>query len=129
MGIITDMYKYETHLIRSQAATPTIKIAYHDVTMQDMFERPEYVAELKQMQEIIDNVQSQITEFRRKGLTPTAVLINHVTLRWFRGSASEIYVPAHKRPHTEHVCDLFMGLEVGVINDNNSSKIYVRVVI
>lgn len=133
MGVGTDTYTYETRSITPQECTlektPTIKIAYQDITMQDMFERPEYVSRLKQTQEIIDNVQSQITELHRKRLIPTAVLINHVTLRWLRGSAPEIYIPAYKRSHTEHVCDLFMGLEVGVVDDNNSNKAYIRVVV
>lgn len=43
MGISTNLYEYETHPVNPQecAQAPTIRIAYQDVTMNDMFTRPE----------------------------------------------------------------------------------------
>ena len=131
MRITTDIYTYETRSITPKECTlektPTIKIACHDVTMQDMFERPEYVKELKQLQEMIDNVQWQMAELYRKGLTPTAVLVNRIALHLVKCYPVEgLYVMAFRRQDTK--MDTFMGLDVAVV-DIEDSESYVRVVV
>ena len=127
MGISTNTYEYETCSVTPQAATPTIKIAYQDVTMQDMFERPKYVAELKQLQDVIDNVKDQIVTLRRKGLTPTAVIVDRKTeYLMLTASNNGLYTPvcmtADKR------ADTFMGLDIA-INPSPRDEPYVRVVV
>lgn len=127
MGISTNIYDYEIRSVIPQAATPTIKIAYHDVTMQDMFERPKYVAELKQLQDVIDNVKDQIVTLRRKGLTPTAVIVDRKT-EYLMMSASNngLYTPVYMT--VDNKADTFMGLDIA-INPSRRDVQYIRVVV
>lgn len=127
MGISTNIYDYETRSVTPQAAAPTIKIAYQDVTMQDMFERPKYVAELKQLQDVIDNVKDQIVTLRRKGLTPTAVIVDHKTEYLMMSAPNNgLCVPAYMA--VDMRADTFMGLDIA-INPSPRDEPYVRVVV
>ena len=127
MRITTDVYEYETRSLTPQECVPTIKIAYHDVTMQDMFERPKYVAELKQLQDVIDNVKDQIVTLHREGLTPTAVIVDRKTeYLMLTAPNNGLYTPvgmtADKR------ADTFMGLDIA-INPSQRDVQYIRVVV
>ena len=127
MGITTDIYEYETYQARYQECVPTIRIAYQDVTMQDMFERPKYVAELKQLQDVIDNVKDQIVVLRRKGLTPTAVIVDRKTEYLMMSAANNgLYIPAYYT--VDMRADTFMGLDVA-INPSQRDVQYIRVVV
>lgn len=127
MEVSTNIYEHETRSVTPQAATPTIKIAYQDVTMQDMFERPKHVAELKQLQNVIDNVKDQIVTLRRKGLTPTAVIVDYKT-EYLMMSASNngLYIPAYMT--VDNKADAFMGLDIA-INPSQRDVQYIRVVV
>ena len=127
MGLSTNIYDYEIRSVIPQAAAPTIKIAYQDVTMQDMFERPKYVAELKQLQDVIDNIKDQIVVLRRKGLTPTAVIVDRKTEYLMMSAANNgLYIPAYYT--VDMIADTFMGLDVA-INPSQRDVQYIRVVV
>ena len=127
MGISTSICDYEIRSVTPQSATPTIKIAYQDVTMQDMFERPKYVAELKQLQDVIDNVKDQIVTLRREGLTPTAVIVDRKTEYLMMSAPNNgLYVPVYMT--VDERADTFMGLDIA-INPSQRDVQYIRVVV
>lgn len=130
MGISTNIYEYETRPVTSQECAlekaPTIQIAYQDVTMKDMFERPKHVAELKQLQEVIDKIHYQIVVLHRQGLTPTAVLVDPVTERLLMTARSGVYTPAYMTMNK--ITDTFMALDIAVISGSRDVQ-YIRVVV
>lgn len=128
MGISTNIYDYEIRSVIPQSATPTIRIAYQDVTMQDMFERPKYVAELKQLQDVIDNVKDQIVTLHREGLTPTAVIVDRKTEYLMMTAPNNgLYVPAYMT--VDNRVNTFMGLDIAIVSRGSKDQHYIRVVV
>lgn len=132
MRVSTNIYEYETRPVTPQECTiekaPTIQIAYQDVTMQDMFGRPEYVAGLKQLQEIIDDVKNQVVTLHRKGLTPTAVIIDRKIDYLMKSAPNNggVYIPVYMT--VDKRADTFMGLDIA-INPSQRDVQYIRVVV
>ena len=88
-----DRYKeYETRSVNPQECNPapTITIAHHKVTMEDMFKRPEYVSELKYLQGLLDEVNNQVVDLLTQGRKPTAVLMNHKAYKVIREHAGGV---------------------------------------
>ena len=108
-------------------AVPTITIANYKVTMEDMFKRPEYVSGLKYLQGMLDEVNDQIVNIASKGLTPTAVLMNHKAYDIVREYADPtVYYPVYKS--LNNPSDKLMGLDIAILQ-NQSDKPYLRVVV
>lgn len=127
-----DRYKeYETRSVNPQEHTsesaPTITIAHHKVTMEDMFKRPEYVSELKYLQGLLDEVEDQVYSIIRKGLKPTAVLMNHKAHNVIREHAGqEVYHPVYES--LNNPSDRLMGLDIAILQSESDTP-YLRVVV
>ena len=105
----------------------TIKIAHKEVTMEDMFKRPEYVNGLKQLQEVLHNISEQSKELQKQSLKPTAVLINHKTYNLIaRYATPEIFQPIYQSQNNPS--DRLMGLDIAILQSLSETP-YVRVVV
>ena len=110
----------------SHHASPSIVIAGHEVSMNDIFNKPEEVNELKELQNLIDDVNEQMLELSHRGQKPTALLISPRLMKSIRHNASpELYLPVHQSQN--NLSDVFMGLTIGVIQ-NYSRDYYIKVV-
>lgn len=108
-------------------SAPTITIANHEVTMENMFKRPKYVSELKYLQGLLDEIKDQVHSIVRKGRKPTAVLMNHKAYDVVRGHAGpEVYHPVYES--LNNPSDRLMGLDIAILQ-NSSDTPYLRVVV
>ena len=125
-----DRYKeYETRSVNPQECNPapTITIAHHKVTMEDMFKRPEYVSELKYLQGLLDEVNNQVVDLLTQGRKPTAVLMNHKAYKVIREHAGqEVYYPVYES--LNNPSDRLMGLDIAILQSASDTP-YLRVVV
>lgn len=109
--------------------TPSQRIAGEKVTMRDLFQRPEYVQELKEVEEIMNNLHKQRYEMIYNRVEPFGIMLDRVTYRKLMHSraliASGTVVPQHYSNCRD--CSRIMGLVVSIIESNNDKQ-FIKVV-
>ena len=109
------------------AQISTISVAGHEVTMADMFERKEYVSELKYLEGLLDEVKDQVENLRRSGRVPTAVLMNNKAYRVISTYATPgVFEPVYESQNNPS--DRLMGLDIAILQSSSDTP-YLRVVI
>jgi len=106
---------------------PTINIANHSVTMQDMFDRPDEVKELKTMQNIIDTVYQQVTGLKRQRIEPSAILITYTTRSLIRRLGYKTHMYVDRQEIENGMSDKFMGLDIALLTTHKEEH-YIKVV-
>ena len=102
-----------------------IKIADREVSMEDIFKRPEMVRKLKEYEEVLVEILKQITDIRRRGNVPEVLLVDSRTFTLIREYGINRYWPTHKQQIFDGN-DRFMNLIVA-ITSGESHKQYIKV--
>ena len=102
-----------------------IKIADREVSMEDIFKRPEMVKKLKEYEEVLGEILKQIADIRRIGGLPEVLLINSKTLTLIREYGIDRYWPAYKQQVFDGN-DRFMNLIVAITSGENHKQ-YIKV--
>lgn len=103
----------------------TIKIADTEVSMEDIFKRPEMIKALKKYEEVLKQILNQITDIRRCGRVPEILVLDPDTFNLVRQYGGDRYWPAHKQQRYDGN-DRFMNLVVAVTtgySDNSYIKV------
>lgn len=87
----------------------TIKIADTEISMEDIFKRPERVKALKEYEEVLKQILNQITDIRRCGRIPEILVLDPDTFNLVRQYGGDRYWPASTDGN-----DRFMNLVVAV---------------
>lgn len=109
---------------------PSRLIAGERVTMRDMFERPEYVEELKEISDIMDEIHRQIHErMYNTRAKPFGVMLDRATHRKLMTSVGLVHsgqvVPQHYAYDVDY--GRILGLMVSIV-DSNKDKQFIKVV-
>lgn len=99
----------------------TIKIADTEVSMEDIFKRPERIKALKEYEEVLKQILNQITDIRRCGRVPEILVLDPDTLNLVRQYGGDRYWPASTDGN-----DRFMNLVVAIPLSNLNKK-YIKV--
>lgn len=102
-----------------------IKIADTEISMEDIFKRPEMVKALKEYEEVLKQILNQITDIRRCGGVPEILVLDQDTFKLVRQYGGDRYWPAYKQQRADGN-DRFMNLVVAVPSSNLDKK-YIKV--
>ena len=111
----------------TETIKPSINIANHSVTMQDMFDRPEEVKELKTMQDIIDTIYQQIIDLKRQRIEPSAILMTYTTRNLIRRLGYKTHMYVDRQEIKNGMSDKFMGLNIALLTTPKEEH-YIKVV-
>ena len=98
-----------------------IKIADREVSMEDIFKRPEMVRKLKEYEEVLVEILKQIADIRRRGVVPEVLLVDSRTFTLIREYGRDRYWPAYKQQILDGN-DRFMNLIVAITSGENHKQ-------
>ena len=104
-----------------------MNIANHNVTMQDIFDKPEKVKELKTMQDIIDTVYQQIIDLKRQRIEPSTILMTYSTRNLIRKLCHKTDMCVDTHEIENGMSDKFMGLDIALLTTHKEEH-YIKMV-
>lgn len=100
----------------------TIKIADTEVSMEDIFKRPERIKALKEYEEVLKQILNQITDIRRCGRVPEILVLDPDTFNLVRQYGVDRYCWPSSTDGTDRFMNLVVAVAIGYL-DNKYIKV------